>query len=38
MKTGYYLEFFTAETMKLLRSTKIKITINENGGNVPHLQ
>ena len=38
MKTGYYLEFFTAETMKLLRSTKIKITINENGGNIPHLQ
>ena len=36
IKTGYYLELFTAETMKLLRSTKIKI--NENGGNVPHLQ
>ena len=26
------------ETMKLLGSTKIKITIDENGENMPHLE
>ena len=30
LKTGYYLEISTRETMKLLRSTKIKITKDEN--------
>ena len=38
MKTVYYLELLTSETMKLLRSTKSKITKDENGGNVPHLE
>ena len=38
IKTGYYLELLTPETMKLLGSTKIKITKNENGENVPHLE
>ena len=36
-KTGYYLELLPIETMKLLRSTKSKITKDENGENVPHL-
>ena len=36
IKTGYYLELLTIETMKLLWSTKSKITKNENGKNVPH--
>ena len=30
LKTGYYLEISTRETMKLLRSTKIKIKKDEN--------
>ena len=29
IKTGYYLELLTPETMKLLESTKSKITKNE---------
>ena len=33
IKTGYYLKLLTLGTMKLLRSTKIKINKNEN---VPH--
>ena len=37
-KTGYYLEFLTSETKKVLESTKIKITKDENGGNVHHLE
>ena len=37
IKTGYYLELWTPETMKLLGNTKSKITKNENGENVPHL-
>ena len=36
IKTGYYLELLTAATMKLLGSTKSKITKDENGENVPH--
>ena len=36
IKTGYYLELSTPETMKLLGSTKIKITKDKNGENVPH--
>ena len=38
IKTGYYLELLTPETMKLLGSTKSKITKDENGENVPHLE
>ena len=38
IKTGYYLELLTRETLKLLRSTKNKITEDENSGNVPHLE
>ena len=38
MKTGYSLELFTPETMKLLGSTKNNITENENGENVPNLE
>ena len=34
IKTGYYLELLTPERMKLLGSTKGKITQNENGENV----
>ena len=38
IKTGYYLEVLTPETMKLLRSTESKITKDKNGKNVPHLE
>ena len=38
IKTGHYLELLTPGTMKLLRSTDIKITKDKNGGNVPHLE
>ena len=38
MKTGYHLELLTPETMKLLGSIKNKITKDENGENVPHLE
>ena len=38
MNTGYYLELLTPETMKLLGSTKSKITKDENDENVPHLE
>ena len=38
IKSGYYLELLTPETMKLLRSTESKITKNKNGENVPHLE
>ena len=38
IKTGYYLQLLTPETMKLLDSTKSKITKNKNGENVPHLE
>ena len=37
MKTGYYLELLIPETIKLLESTKRKITKNENVKNEPHL-
>ena len=36
IKTGYYLELLTPETMELLGSTKSKITFDENGENVPY--
>ena len=38
IKSGYYLELLTPETMKLLGSTESKITKNKNGENVPHLE
>ena len=38
IKTGYYLELLTPETMKLLRSTENKIIKDKNGENVPHLE
>ena len=38
IKTKYYLELLTPETMKLLKSTKSKITKDENGENVTHLE
>ena len=38
IKKGYSLELLTKETMKLLGSTKNKITKDENGENVPHLE
>ena len=34
IKTGYYLKLLTPETMKLLETTKSKITKEENGENV----
>ena len=38
IKTRYYLELLTPETMKLLGSTKTKINKNENGENAPYLE
>ena len=38
VKTGYYPEPLTPETMKLFRSTKSKLTKNENGENRPNLE
>ena len=38
IKTGYYLELLTPETMKLLRSTENKITKDKNGGTVAHFE
>ena len=38
IKSGYYLEILTSETMKLLGSTEWLITKNKNGENVPHLE
>ena len=38
IKNGYSLELLTSETMKLLGSTKSKITKDKNGENVPHLE
>ena len=35
---GYSFELLTPETMKLLRSSKNKITRGKNGENVPHLE
>ena len=37
IKTRYYLELLTPETVKLLGSTKTKISKDEKGKNVPHL-
>ena len=38
IKRGYFLELLIRETMKLLGSTKSKISKDENGENVPHLK
>ena len=38
IETRYYLELLTPQIMKLLGSTKNKITKNKNGENVPPLQ
>ena len=38
IKTGYYLQLLTPETMKLLGSTKSKIIKQEIDENVPHLE
>ena len=38
VREGYSFELLTPETMKLLESTKNKITKNKNGENVPHLE
>ena len=38
INTGYYIELLTPETIKLHGSTKIKITENQTGKNVPHLE
>ena len=37
IKNRYYLELLTLGTMKLLGSTKSKITRDKNSENVPHL-
>ena len=37
-KAAYYPQDLTPERMKLLGSTKCKVTKNENGENVPNLQ
>ena len=38
IKTEYYLENLTPETMKLLGSTKRKRNKDQNGENVPYLE
>ena len=38
IKSGYYLELLTSETMKLLGSIENKITKDKNGEIVPHLE
>ena len=38
IRNGYSLELLTKEMMKLLGSTKSKITKGKNGGNAPHLE
>ena len=38
IKSGYYLELLTPNTMKLLGSTKSKITKNKNDENVSNLE
>ena len=38
IKAGYYLEFLSPRTMKLLGSAKSKITKNENIENFPYLE
>ena len=38
IKSGYYLELLTPDTIKLPASTESKITKDKNGKNVPHLE
>ena len=38
IKTGYYLELLTPKTTRLLGSAKYKITKNENGEKLLHLE
>ena len=38
IRTGHYLEFLTPGSIKLLGSTRSKISKNENGENVPNLE
>ena len=38
IKSGFYLELLTPETMKLLGSTESKISKDKNGESVPHLE
>ena len=38
IKTGYYLELLTPETMKLLWSTENEITKDKNSDNVSYLE
>ena len=38
IKSGYYLELLTPETIKLRGSTESKITKDKNGENVSHLE
>ena len=38
IKNGYYLEFLTPETMKLLGTTSNTIGRDKNSENVPHLE
>ena len=38
IKTGIKIELLTPETMKLLESTKSKVTEDKRGENVPHLE
>ena len=38
IKAAYFFDFSTPDTMKLLGSTKRKITKYENGGNLLHLE
>ena len=38
IKTGYYLDVLTPEALKLLGSTKKKLTKDKNDESVPHLE
>ena len=38
IKTGYYLELLTPKTMKLIGSTKTKITKDKNGEIMTHFE
>ena len=38
IKSGYYLELLTPETIKLLESTESKIIKDKSSENVPHLE
>ena len=38
IKSGYYLELLTPETMKILGGTKTKITKDEKGEDIPYLE